>query len=192
MKMSEEEIVKYVTDFADRTHGSQTRKYTTERYIVHPIRVMEMVRHYDQDLPVLCAALLHDVLEDTPVTQNEMRHELKKVMDAEQAEKTIRLVVQLTDVFIRKDYPKLNRGARKQKEALRLSAVSPSAQSIKYADIIDNTNDHLTEDPDFARIYLREAKQMLDLMGEGNAALRGLAIALVDRSLHALKPATLS
>jgi (p)ppGpp synthase/HD superfamily hydrolase len=74
MKMSEEEIVKYVTDFADRTHGSQTRKYTTERYIVHPIRVMEMVRHYYQDLPVLCAALLHDVLEDTPVTQNEMRH----------------------------------------------------------------------------------------------------------------------
>jgi (p)ppGpp synthase/HD superfamily hydrolase len=192
MKMSQEEIVKYVTEFADRAHGSQTRKYTTERYVVHPVRVMEMVRGYDKDLPVLCAALLHDVLEDTPVTQNEIRHELQKVMDAGQAESTIRLVVELTDVFVKKDYPKLNRRTRKAKEALRLSAVSPAAQSIKYADIIDNTNDHLSEDPDFARIYLREAKHMLDRMTDGNAALRQQAVALVDLSLHALKLATLS
>lgn len=191
MKMSEEEIVKYVSDFADRTHGSQVRKYTSERYIVHPIRVMEMVRQVYHDLPVLCAALLHDVLEDTPVTEAGLREELRKVMDGDQLEKTIRLVVELTDVFIKKDYPRLNRRARKEKEALRLSVVSPEAQSIKYADIIDNTNDHLTEDADFARVYLREARKMLSMMRDGNAMLREKAVALVNSSLHALKPATL-
>ena len=153
---------------------------------------MEMVRGFHNDLPVLCAALLHDVLEDTPVTEAEMRQVLRQVLDNEQVEKILRLVVELTDVFIKKNYPTLNRRARKEKEALRLSAVSAEAQSIKYADIIDNTNDHLTEDADFARVYLREAKKMLHQMKYGNAALREKAVALVDKSLHALKPATLS
>ncbi|MGN6567929.1 MAG: hypothetical protein ACTHJ0_08255 [Flavipsychrobacter sp.] len=33
-----------VIAFADKAHGSQMRKYTPERYIVHPIRVMELCR----------------------------------------------------------------------------------------------------------------------------------------------------
>lgn len=189
MKNSEIEVISYVTGYADRAHGDQKRKYTNERYIVHPVRVMEMVREFDSALPVLCAALLHDVLEDTPVTADEIHQELTRVMEAEDVRKTVALVIELTDVFVKSNYPRLNRRTRKEKEALRLSVVSAQAQTIKYADIIDNVNDHLTQDADFARVYLQEAQKMLHRMRDGNPVLLERAVHLVDECLHRLKPA---
>jgi guanosine-3',5'-bis(diphosphate) 3'-pyrophosphohydrolase len=190
--MSKTEILEYVTDFADKAHGSQLRKYSGDRYIVHPVRVMEMVRQHTDELPVLAAALLHDVLEDTPVSDAEVEAALLRVMDAREVEETLKLVVELTDVFIRREYPRLNRRTRKQKEANRLGSVSRDAQTIKYADIIDNVTDIVKEDADFANVYVSEAKQMLKVMDAGDAALREKAIAIVDECSQILrKPATL-
>lgn len=187
--MSEEEIIKYVTAFADRSHGEQVRKYTGERYIVHPVRVMRTVQEVTNDKRILCAALLHDVLEDTAVTADEIREALLQVMGYKEVEKVIQLVLELTDVFIKTNYPRLNRRSRKEKEADRLSSVTPDAQSIKYADIIDNVTDIVQQDADFAKVYVREAKRMLQRMDKGNAALRDRAMALVDKYLHSVKPA---
>jgi guanosine-3',5'-bis(diphosphate) 3'-pyrophosphohydrolase len=190
--MSKTEILKYVRDFADKAHGSQVRKYSGDRYIVHPVRVMEMVREHTDDLPVLAAALLHDVLEDTSVTEAEIEAALLRIMDTYSVKETIKLVVELTDVFIRKEYPRLNRRTRKDKEADRLSSVSPDAQTIKYADIIDNVTDIVKEDTDFAKVYVSEAKQMLKVMDAGYSVLRQKALAIVDECTETLrKPAPL-
>jgi len=35
-------LLKLVKEFADGAHGGQQRRYTKERYIVHPVRVMEL------------------------------------------------------------------------------------------------------------------------------------------------------
>ena len=99
-----EDVLKQVRDFADKAHGDQMRKYSPERYIVHPVRVMNLCREYADSLPVLAAALLHDVLEDTPVTKKELQHFLEEVMEQHMALETLALVVELTDVFIKKDY----------------------------------------------------------------------------------------
>jgi len=190
--MSTTEILEYVKNFADRAHGQQVRKYTGERYIGHPIRVMEMVGKYHPQIEVQAAALLHDVLEDTPVTAVEMEAALLKVMDSEQVRRVMQLVIDLTDIYVKKDYPRLNRRARKQKEAARLSHVSPEAQSIKYADIIDNVTDIVSQDSDFANIFVREAKKMLAGMNAGHPELRAKTAALVDKCLSELpKPAEL-
>jgi (p)ppGpp synthase/HD superfamily hydrolase len=190
--MSKTEILQFVKNFADEAHGSQVRKYSGERYIVHPIRVMEMVREFKDDLPSLSAALLHDVLEDTPVTQAVMESALLRVMEAKHASKTIGLVVELTDVFVKEGYPGLNRRSRKEKEAARLASVSADAQSIKYADIIDNVTDIVREDTDFAKVYVSEAKKMLQVMDSGHPVLRGNALAIVDQYLQSFrKPAEL-
>jgi (p)ppGpp synthase/HD superfamily hydrolase len=186
--MSEEEIIKHVTAFADSSHGEQVRKYSGERYIVHPVRVMKTLQEFTDDKGVLSAALLHDVLEDTPVTAEEIREVLLQVMDQEEVEKVIQLVFELTDVFIKNNYPRLNRRSRKEKEADRLSSVSPDAQSIKYADIMDNVTDIVKQDTDFAQVYVHEAKRMLQQMDRGNAGLRDRAMRLVDKYLHRLKP----
>lgn len=188
MVRSTADIIEYIKDFADKAHGTQVRKYTGERYIVHPVRVMEMTREFSMDLCVHSAALLHDVLEDTPVTAAQMQVALGRVMNYEDSEQVVKLVIELTDIFIKENYPSLNRRTRKEKEALRLSMVSADAQLIKYADIIDNVTDLVSQDTDFAQVYIKEAKKMLKLMVSGNAELRGRAILLVDNCLENLQP----
>ena len=187
MKESEEKILAFVTSLADRSHGKQVRKYTGERYIAHPIRVMETVREYCGDVRVCCAALLHDVLEDTSVSRDEMKSDLLSVLPGKEAEQVVTLVVELTDVFTREDYPKVNRRTRKLNEAQRLAKISPEAQSIKYADIMDNVTDIVQQDMDFARVFVREAKQMLTVMNAGHPELRKKAIAVVDLCLQDLR-----
>ena len=185
--MLDKEILDYIKVYADTSHGDQVRKYTGERYIGHPIRVMETVREFHPELPVLAAALLHDVLEDTPVTPNEMEAALLKVLNGKQTARTMQIVIELTDIFIKKDYPRLNRRTRKEKEALRLSAISPEAQSVKYADIIDNVTDIVKQDADFAKVFVSEAKKMLTSMVSGNPELRDRALSLVDTCLQSLR-----
>lgn len=190
MDVSGIEIIRYVTAYADKAHGDQVRKYSGEKYIVHPVRVMEMVREFNNDIRVLSAAILHDVLEDTPVTGTEMESALLEILDPAAAAQVVAMVTELTDIFIKSAYPGLNRRTRKDKEARRLSLVSPEAQSVKYADIIDNVSDIVRQDADFARTYVREARRMLMLMESGHPVLRERAIRLVEESLPALpKPA---
>lgn len=187
MNMSKIEIIQYVKEFADNAHGQQVRKYTGERYIAHPVRVMEMTSEYNNNICVHAAALLHDVLEDTPVAPDQMEKALLRVMSNGEVSTVIQLVVELTDIFVKENYPKLNRITRKEKEAERLSGVSPDAQSIKYSDIIDNVKDIVSQDTDFAKVYVREAKKMLHLMVAGNPQLHERAVKLVDQCLHNLQ-----
>jgi guanosine-3',5'-bis(diphosphate) 3'-pyrophosphohydrolase len=166
-----EAILEKVRDYADKAHDKQQRKYTPERYIVHPVRVMEMCRRYTDKLPVLAAALLHDVLEDTPVTKEKLLQFLHTVMNEEDARETLRLVVELTDVFTKQRHPRWNRRKRKIKEAERIQQTSADSQTVKYADIIDNCREIVEHDPDFAKVFLRECKGLLNVMPKGNEVL---------------------
>jgi (p)ppGpp synthase/HD superfamily hydrolase len=147
-----ETILQQVRDFADQAHGEQTRKYSPERYIEHPLRVMEIVRACAADIPMQAAALLHDVLEDTPVNKQAIIDFLQPLMPPQQVNRTIQLVEELTDVYVKANYPHWNRRKRKDKEAERMEKTSADAQTIKYADIIDNSTYIATQDPDFAKV----------------------------------------
>lgn len=57
--------------FARDAHGSQAR-YTGEPYITHPLTVAHILAQMRMDPQTIMAAILHDVLEDTPVTQPEI------------------------------------------------------------------------------------------------------------------------
>jgi guanosine-3',5'-bis(diphosphate) 3'-pyrophosphohydrolase len=181
--MNTGEIIEKVKMFADQAHGDQTRKYENERYIVHPIRVMETVREFSQEVPLLAASLLHDVLEDTKVSAEELKYFLDTVMDQEDSNKTLTLVKELTDEYIKARYPKLNRRTRRTKEAERLSETSADAQTIKYADIIDNVNDISAHDADFALVFIRESKQLLSMMQNGNPDLCSRALNVVNEAM---------
>jgi (p)ppGpp synthase/HD superfamily hydrolase len=175
-----------ITAFADRAHGQQTRRYTPERYIVHPVRVMELCREYTADEAVLAAALLHDVLEDTPVTRSQLTEFLLTVMAPEAARRTVRLVEELTDVYVKDAYPHLNRQQRKKREADRLAKTSPDAQTVKYADIIDNGTEMVRHDPAFARLFLREGKAALLKMTAGDPRLYQRALRTIDECLNSV------
>ncbi len=59
--------------FAVDAHGDTTRKGKTRLYILHPIEAMTIVASLTEDEDVLAAAVLHDVVEDTGVTEAEIR-----------------------------------------------------------------------------------------------------------------------
>jgi guanosine-3',5'-bis(diphosphate) 3'-pyrophosphohydrolase len=176
-----EDVLEKVRIFADQAHADQLRKYTADRYIVHPERVMLICREYTSDLCVQAAALLHDVLEDTPVTRGGILRFLHTAMSPAEAERTVGLVEELTDVYIKSAYPHLNRKSRKALETTRLSETSADAQTIKYADLIDNGYDIVQHDRQFGRKYLAEAGNLLRAMTRGNPALRERAISTIEK-----------
>jgi guanosine-3',5'-bis(diphosphate) 3'-pyrophosphohydrolase len=174
------EILEAIIRFTDHAHGEQMRKYTPERYIVHPVRVMQICQQYSHDPALLAAALLHDVLEDTPVTKEEVKDFLKTQLSLDDTERAILYVVDLTDVYIKKNYPRMNRRTRREKEAERLSRANPEAQTIKYADIMDNSVDIVQHDRDFGYVYLKEAQMILEKMKDGHPVL-------YERAVHTVK-----
>jgi len=178
------ETLEKVKAFADEAHGDQTRKYTPDRYIVHPVRVMNICAAYNDRQPVLAAALLHDVLEDTPVTKKALHEFLLTVMPAEEAAETLQLVVELSDVYTKTAYPRWNRKKRKGKEANRIKETSGDSQTVKYADIIDNSKEIVEHDPDFAGLFLLECRTLLDVMDKGDEVMRQEAINIVDTCLQ--------
>lgn len=71
--LSPEEIVrvKAAVSFSDKAHEHQTR-LSGEPYITHPLSVAGAVVEWRMDADAVCAALLHDVLEDTGTTKEEL------------------------------------------------------------------------------------------------------------------------
>jgi|GEM_PF-1995596 len=65
------ELVLHALNIAKKAHGQQKRK-SGELYIVHPIAVTIFLAGLQLSAEVLCAGLLHDVLEDTELTKKDL------------------------------------------------------------------------------------------------------------------------
>ncbi len=62
-------------NFAARAHENQIRKMSGNHYIEHPFGVLEIVRQVTDDPEVQMAAVLHDTVEDTTVTIDDLARE---------------------------------------------------------------------------------------------------------------------
>jgi len=70
------DLVKKARELATRAHQGQTRKTDNTPYITHPIAVAERLRRLGFSEEIQAAALVHDVVEDTKVSSEELRKEL--------------------------------------------------------------------------------------------------------------------
>ena len=59
-------------EFAAKAHANQVRS-SGEPYITHPLAVAYILLEFGMDTDTICAALLHDVVEDTDVTLDEIK-----------------------------------------------------------------------------------------------------------------------
>jgi guanosine-3',5'-bis(diphosphate) 3'-pyrophosphohydrolase len=177
-------LLEQVKEFAGTAHGEQRRKFADEPYIVHPIRVMEICATYTKDVCILAAALLHDVVEDTPVTKEQIKDFLLTIMEKSKTDRTLHLVDELTDRYVKPNYPMWNRRKRKAMEAERLANTSSDSQTIKYADIIDNCTEFADQKIDFAPVFLRECRALLQKMDKGNPELYQRAVNTVNVGLE--------
>jgi len=135
-------------EIAARAHASQIDK-GGEPYIMHPLRVMLTVNTPSERI----AALLHDVVEDTPIT-------FEDLIEEGFADEVIEAVRALTKTK-----------GESRLEAAKRAAANPIARVVKLADLADNMNLTRISQPaekDFAR--LEEYKKVRDLLIEQNPA----------------------
>lgn len=164
--------VRKAYDFMVAAHESigQKRKYTLEPYWHHTYRVAELVHQHVKVHTEDCiiAAKIHDVLEDVFPKNPYYSLDLIK---SDFGPYVAQLVDELTHRYTAEMYPDKNRAKRKNMEAQRLSWISVEAQTIKYADILDNVRDLKVNDPNFADIYIQEKRDILRMMNKGNETL---------------------
>src|SRR5699024_10919522 len=67
-------IIQKAYEYAKEKHGDQLRK-SGEPYIIHPLQVAYTLATLGMDDNTICAALLHDVLEDTDATYTDLEKE---------------------------------------------------------------------------------------------------------------------
>lgn len=145
-------------------HRNQKRKYTGEPYIVHPAEVVSLVRQVPHTEEMLCAAWLHDVVEDCEITYAH----INTACDEDVAE----LVRGLTDVSKPEDG---NRAKRKAIDLRHIAGANSQIQAIKLADIISNSRSILANDPNFSKVYLPEKRALLEVLGDGDITLWTMA-----------------
>ena len=68
-------LVQRAFEFANKKHNGQLRK-SGEPYIIHPLQVAYILTTIDMDEATICAALLHDIVEDTDVTHEDVIRDL--------------------------------------------------------------------------------------------------------------------
>ena len=123
--------------FAARKHANQTRKGADEQpYINHPLEVLNLLTTVGgvEDFDVLIAAVLHDTIEDTETTAEE----IETLFGAE----VCKMVLELTDD---KSLPKAE---RKRLQIEHAPHISTGAQAIKLCDKISNVGDVLKNPPE--------------------------------------------
>ena len=154
--MTDLEIVIRAAAFAAHKHRDQRRKDADATpYINHPLtlaRVLSVEGSID-DAVTLAAALLHDTIEDTETTPDEL--------EAEFGAEIRRIVEEVTDD------KRLAKADRKQKQIDHAARISPKAQLVKLADKIANLRDVATSPPERWTLERRQeyfdwAKRVVD------------------------------
>lgn len=155
--------------FATAAHAGQVRKYTGEPYINHPVEVSEILRKTGGNADMVCAALLHDVVEDCGITLDDIEHDFGHNIRT--------LVFWLTDVSRPEDG---NRATRKAIDRAHIFQAPGAAQTIKVADLISNTRTIMDRDPGFAKIYMAEKRLLLAGLIRAHPVLHAEAVGIVD------------
>lgn len=122
--------------FAAKKHSGQKRKGADgEPYINHPLEVANLLANVGkiEDTDVLIAALLHDTIEDTETTKEEIARKFGENVSA--------MVMEVTDD---KSLPKAE---RKQLQIEHAPHLSPGAKLIKLGDKISNITDIMNNPP---------------------------------------------
>ena len=163
--------------FATDAHHGQTRKYTGEPYIHHPIAVAKIVADFGGDLNQIIAAYLHDTVED-------VQRVTHAIIQASFGEDVGMLVEGLT----KDEYPKgTKRVDKKRMEASRLAKTNGRVQTVKCADIIHNSGSIIQHDTQFASVYLEENKRAVEAMTGADTAIRDYALATLNAELAKLR-----
>jgi len=116
--------------FAVKAHAGTERRGKGFPYIVHPMEAVEIVATITPDQELLAAAALHDTVEDTDVTIEQIREEF--------GERIANLVASESDVMIQGVSEEDSWHARKQAAIDRLARAPHDAKIVALGDKLSN------------------------------------------------------
>ncbi|HET6545370.1 MAG TPA: HD domain-containing protein [Rhodanobacteraceae bacterium] len=145
----------HAASFAAEKHRDQRRKgVEASPYINHPLKLADVLANEGgvTDIEILCAALLHDTIEDTKTTEAELREQF--------GDSVANIVREVTD------NKNIDKEVRKQLQIGHAPNLSPQAKLVKLADKICNLRDLLTSPPadwsaERKRAYFEWAQQVI-------------------------------
>lgn len=135
--------------FATIAHDGQRRRFAHEPYIAHPLRVSKECFRRIGDMALACAGVLHDTVEDTDTTLEDIQQRFgTKVADL------------VSGVTKRKDLPK----AEREDEYLKRFRVSPLLViELKLIDRLDNLSHGFDGSPQsFREKYSANTKTLIE------------------------------
>lgn len=161
--------------FAANKHKGQTRKDGKTPYIAHPVQVATILHREarETDPVILLGALLHDTLEDTDTTYEELVHEFgQEVAD---------LVQEVSD--------DMSRSKKERRESQEGKHWSERAARLKIADKTANLRDLINAPPvgmskDKKIEYANHARRVIEGMKEHPEALKRLFDLAYQRVLN--------
>ncbi len=116
--------------FAVRAHANTERRGKGFPYIVHPMEAVEIVATMTPDQELLAAAALHDTIEDTDVTANDLR--------AEFGNRVASIVVSESDEIDTSVSEEASWRDRKQAAIDRLAKASLESKMVALGDKLSN------------------------------------------------------
>lgn len=116
--------------FAVKAHANTERRGKGFPYIIHPLEALEIVSTMTSDRDLLAAAVLHDTVEDTEVTLEQLR--------AEFGDRVAKLVEEESDTGIPGFSKELCWRERKQLALDRLKCLERDAKIVTMGDKLSN------------------------------------------------------
>lgn len=145
---------------ANEAHVEQTRQWSGNPYIIHPVRVARMVSLHKElasDERHMAVALLHDAIEDRP----DIRDSLKAAIRSLCGDYVYNMVLELTNpsCYLPKETLRVE---KKKLDFAHIAGISREAKIIKLMDRLDNIYDALAPG-NFMKKYLPESIELAEL-----------------------------
>lgn len=143
-------------NFAKEAHKGQIRKFINKPYFgAHVVKVNGIVKQYTTDEDLLCAALLHDVIEDCFEDPEVGYH----IIEEEFGKRVADIVMELTSS---KEDIDDNYNSKADYLIVKMIHMSDDALIIKLSDRLQNISDAFTASERFRTKYFQETVQIMD------------------------------
>lgn len=161
--MSNQELIIEALNLATFAHKGQTRKFNQDSYLCHLIEVVNILKYVGIcDYTTLASALLHDVIEDTFLTEELLSQELELHSGAEDklAQTTRQSIVKV--VLELSDNKTIEKAMRHSELLSKLKSMSECALNIKLADLLSNMMAKPSHWDEYATAkYYRKCEQII-------------------------------
>lgn len=177
-------LTEHAKAFATKAHRQigHRRKLSNKPHEAYLKAVAQLVASVTDDPEMIAAAWLHDCVEDTPITVDELEQRFGRGVAT--------LLEELSNVSRPSDGDRTTRAA---KDLAHLQQASPRAKTIKLATLIEGARGLASQEPASALLLIAEMQSLLQALQEGAPRLLKQATDVLHRCAKELeRPSNLS